>query len=68
MQKITIKITGMTCGHCSAAVARALERVPGVKSAEVSLEQAQATVSGTADPRTLVAAVKEEGYGAELQP
>ncbi|NEV64320.1 heavy metal transport/detoxification protein, partial [Thiorhodococcus minor] len=48
------------------AVTKALQQVPGVEQAEVSLEEKQAVVTGTADPEALVAAIKEEGYAAEL--
>lgn len=62
-----LKITGMTCMHCVGAVKKALEQVPGVEAAEVSLEQAQAVVTGNADTTALEAAVREEGYGAEVR-
>lgn len=63
----TLKITGMTCGHCVAAVSKALQEVPGVEQADVSLEQQRAVVTGNAEPEALVAAVKEEGYDASVQ-
>jgi copper ion binding protein len=63
----TLKVTGMTCGHCVAAVTKALEAIPGVEKADVSLEKAQAVVSGEADPQAMIDAVKEEGYEAEAQ-
>ena len=59
-----LKIDGMTCGHCSAAVKRALERVAGVVSADVDLAAGRARVKGAADPGALVAAVQDEGYRA----
>lgn len=62
-----LKVTGMTCMHCVGAVKKALEQVPGVTSAEVSLDPGQAVVTGSADSATLVAAIKEEGYEAEAQ-
>ena len=62
-----LKVTGMTCMHCVGAVKKALEQVPGVTSAEVSLDPGQAVVAGSADSATLVAAIKEEGYEAEAQ-
>ncbi|MGA7799550.1 MAG: cation transporter [Gammaproteobacteria bacterium] len=65
MSAITLKVTGMTCGHCVAAVTKALQQVPGVESADVSLEEGQAVVQGAADATALIEAVKEEGYGAE---
>jgi copper chaperone CopZ len=62
-----IQVTGMTCMHCVGAVTRALQAVPGVDKAEVSLEEKQAVVTGNADPAALIAAIKEEGYSAEVQ-
>ena len=62
-----LKLTGMTCMHCVGAVKRALEEIPGVESADVSLEQAQALVTGNADAAAMVAAIKKEGYSAEVE-
>lgn len=62
-----LKIEGMTCGHCVAAVTKALQRVPGVARAEVSLASGQAIVEGDAAPRRLIEAVEEEGYSAQAQ-
>ncbi len=68
MQATTLKVTGMTCNHCVMSVTKALKKVPGVESADVSLEKAQAVVKGTADTQSLIKAVEEEGYDAALQP
>jgi copper chaperone len=57
----------MTCMHCVGAVKKALEQVPGVETAEVSLDQAQALVTGNADVEAMLSAIKKEGYGAEVQ-
>lgn len=62
-----LKVSGMTCAHCVGAVKKALEHVPGVESAQVSLDEQQAIVSGDADTEALIAAVKEEGFHAEVQ-
>jgi copper chaperone CopZ len=59
-----LEVTGMTCMHCVSAVTRALQKVPGVERAEVSLDKQQAVVTGKADVAAMVAAVKAEGYGA----
>ena len=67
MQATTLKVSGMTCNHCVMAVSKALEKVPGVEAADVSLENAQAVVKGGADAQALIDAVKEEGYEAALQ-
>ena len=63
-----LKIAGMTCDSCAAHVKEALEKVPGVQSAEVSYAQGAAQLSvapGTALD-ALVAAVAVLGYQAAL--
>jgi len=67
MQATTLKVSGMTCNHCVMAVSKALAKVSGVESADVSLEKAQAVVKGSASAQALIAAVKQEGYEAALQ-
>ncbi len=62
-----LKVTGMTCMHCVGAVKKALQGVPGVESADVKLDPGEAVVTGDADVAAMVAAIKEEGYGAEAQ-
>ncbi|SEO87476.1 heavy-metal-associated domain-containing protein [Nitrosovibrio sp. Nv6] len=44
MQTETIKVKGMTCMGCVNSVKNVLEKIPGVSSADVSLEQGQVTV------------------------
>lgn len=62
---VTLKIDGMTCGHCTATVEKALGNVPGVtRVRDVSRERGEATVEGDASPEALVAAVEAEGYEA----
>ena len=57
-----ISIDGMMCPRCVAHVDKALKAVPGVETVEVSLENNNATVTGTADKEALSAAVTEAGY------
>ena len=68
MATTTIKISGMTCGHCVRSVTQALEGVDGVKSAQVDLTAGQARVDydeTETSPDALVSAVADEGYSAE---
>ncbi|MBI1725347.1 MAG: heavy-metal-associated domain-containing protein [Candidatus Tectomicrobia bacterium] len=44
MEKIQIKVKGMTCGGCQSAVRRALSGVAGVSKAQVDLAGGVATV------------------------
>ncbi len=62
-----LNISGMTCGHCQSAVTKALKAVSGVEQVDVNLADGSAQVQGQADPQALLAAVKDEGYGAQLR-
>lgn len=63
---IKIKVDGMSCDHCKAAVERAIRDVLGVEGVDVSLDEGFAVVRGSADPEQLVEAVKEAGYEAKV--
>ena len=60
----TIKIDGMMCPHCEAAVKKALEAIDGVTSATASHTEKQATVelSKDVDTEVLEQAVVDAGY------
>ena len=60
----TMKIEGMMCGHCEAAVKKALEAVDGVASAEVSHTSGTAvvTLSKPVDSAVLKKAVEDKDY------
>lgn len=57
-------VTGMTCGHCVAAVTEEVSAIEGVESVEVDLDTGAVTVAAATDPtRTQMAeAVDEAGY------
>ncbi len=64
---LELAVAGMTCGHCVAAVTRALSECPGVASVKVDLAAGRAVVAGeNLDPGQLVAAVSDVGYTATL--
>ena len=60
----TMKIEGMMCGHCEAAVKKALEALDGVASAEVSHEKGTAvvTLDKDVDNAVLTKAVEDKDY------
>ena len=60
-------VTGMSCAACSARVEKAVSNVPGVTSCSVSLLTNSMGVEGTAEPKTIIKAVKDAGYGAKLK-
>lgn len=63
MQK-EMKIEGMMCGHCEAAVKKALEAVAGVSEANVSHEKGNAvlTLGGDVSDEVLKKAVEDQDY------
>ncbi|MGL4611497.1 MAG: CopZ family metallochaperone [Trueperaceae bacterium] len=63
---MTLKVEGMTCGHCQKAVKEALEQVPGAQNVEVDLKTGMAKVEGASNVNMLIEAVVEEGYQASV--
>jgi len=63
MKNITLTVEGMSCGHCSARVEKALNAIEGV-SAQVDLETKTAAVTypDTVTVDALKAAVTDAGY------
>jgi copper chaperone len=69
MKTTRLQVSGMTCGHCQAAVEKALLGQSGVRNATVHLEKGAAEVEyeeGRVSPEQLIAAVEEEGYRAAV--
>jgi Au+-exporting ATPase len=62
MATMTIRVEGMTCGGCVRHVEKALRATPGVTEVAVDLASSSATVTGTASPEALAAAVADAGY------
>ncbi|QJR37319.1 heavy-metal-associated domain-containing protein [Gemmatimonas groenlandica] len=63
MDKLTMQISGMTCGHCVAGVTRALKGVPGVTVDHVVIGTASVEYdANTTTPTDIAKAVEEEGY------
>jgi Cu+-exporting ATPase len=64
-----LAVTGMTCGNCARHVMEAIQGVPGVESANVSLDRHQAAVrwrAGTEpNVEAVIKAVEHEGFGAK---
>lgn len=60
-------VTGMSCASCQAHVEKAVSKVPGVKSVNVSLLTNSMAVEGTASDNDIIQAVVNAGYGASKQ-
>ncbi len=70
LRYIDLGVGRMTCDDCVHTVTEALEAVPGVRSADVSLEQRSARVAVDPSVETdhLTAAVRASGYNAFVRP
>ncbi|RSD26248.1 copper chaperone CopZ [Mesobacillus subterraneus] len=68
MEKTTLNVSGMTCGHCEKAVKNALMGVDGVASVVVSLSEGTAEVeydASKAEVGKMKTAVEDQGYDVE---
>lgn len=63
---MTLKVPGMTCGHCEAAVGKAVGALDAVQSVNVDLATKLVTITGTGlDRAAIVAAIDDAGYDVD---
>lgn len=63
MAEINIKIEGMSCQHCVAAVKKAIDGLDGISSSDVSIGSAKVIYDDSkADEESIVNAVTTAGY------
>jgi P-type Cu+ transporter len=69
-EAMELSVSGMTCGNCARHVTEAIQGVPGVHSATVSLEGRRASVrwdaGSSSDIARVIRAIEAEGYGAKV--
>jgi copper chaperone len=60
----TLKVNGMSCGHCSMAVTKALSEIAGLSNVRVDLEQGTASFesAGPVDMQKIVEQIEKAGY------
>lgn len=69
MQRATLDIEGMSCGHCLNAVSRALAALPSVAIDSVTMGRADVRFDETVtDPAHLETALADAGYRAKVRP
>ncbi|MGV3773495.1 MAG: heavy metal translocating P-type ATPase [Verrucomicrobiales bacterium] len=70
-REMDLVIDGMTCSNCARHVTEALQEVPGVSSASVTLAENRARVKWKADAspdeKALFASLQEAGYSGKIQ-
>jgi copper ion binding protein len=66
--KIELKVTGMTCGHCEAKIEEAVSKLPGVKKVTASRTSQKVTLETdkpeTLDLKKIKATIESLGYQA----
>jgi len=67
-QVLSLKVSGMDCEACTAAIKQSIKKVSGVLSAQIDFPRQRATVvsDGKVDPGAVIQAVVAAGYKAEL--
>ncbi|MBU1701883.1 MAG: permease [Candidatus Eisenbacteria bacterium] len=69
METACFNVKGMSCGHCTSSVERAIRSIEGVADVSISLEDGRAIVKGHAlSDEVLMAAIKSAGYEASPAP
>ena len=63
-KEIILTVDGMTCGHCTARVEKALKAMPGVLDAKADLESKKVMVQtdGTPTKEAMAQIIDQEGY------
>jgi copper chaperone len=64
MNQNSYTVTGMTCDHCAASVAKEISKIDGVTDVQVDLPTGAVTVSSSSpvDDAQVRTAVEEAGY------
>lgn len=68
-ESVNLSLSGMHCASCALLIEKGLKKVPGVKQANVNFAAEKARIiydAGQADVGSLIKAVKDSGYGAEI--
>jgi copper chaperone len=67
MERLSLEIDGMSCGHCVASVKHALSALPGVQVDAVSIGAASLSYDASVETAdTIVKAVSKAGYTARV--
>mgnify|MGYP003367200045 CR=1 FL=1 len=68
METVTLKVQGMSCGHCVKAVEDSVGAVAGVNDVKVSLADAEVAVSfdtSTVTVEEIKETIEEQGYDVQ---
>ncbi|NLY41825.1 MAG: heavy-metal-associated domain-containing protein [Desulfovibrionales bacterium] len=62
-----LKISGMSCNHCTGSVSKLLQSMPGISNVQVSLDpgQAEFDAADTVDMNSVREAIRKIGFEPE---
>lgn len=59
---LELKVEGMSCGHCVAAVTKAVQSIDPAAKVDIDLQSQRVSVESGAKPAAITAAIEEAGY------
>jgi len=65
MSRETLRVEGMSCGHCVETIQKAVGEVPGVRKVDVDLEKKEVSVEleeGKSPLKEVTEKIREAGY------
>ena len=65
MEKITLRIEGMACGHCEVAVQNAVRKLPGIKKVKANKRKKESVIEfdeATVTLEQIVGEINSTGY------
>ncbi|TYR76167.1 copper chaperone CopZ [Rossellomorea vietnamensis] len=68
MEKITLNVSGMSCGHCVKAVEGSVGELKGVQSVGVNLDSGQVDVTYNSEEvtvKTIKETIDDQGYDVQ---
>lgn len=68
MEKITLKVQGMSCGHCVSSIEESVGKLAGVKSVKVNLNSGEVEVefnSAEVNLSDIKERIDDQGYDVE---
>ena len=68
MQNVTLKVEGMSCGHCVKAVESSVGELNGIESVKVNLDEAKVAISfndAQVSLEQIKETIEEQGYDVE---
>ncbi|MDR1131504.1 MAG: cation transporter [Oscillospiraceae bacterium] len=69
MDKVILRVEGMSCGHCEIAVQDAVRKLPGIKKVKASRRKKETVIdydASLATPEQIANAISATGYSAVL--